>query len=312
MKVVVTGCCGFIGSHVCEFLLKRDDIVYGIDIMNDYYDPSQKEKNLNDLKKYNNFHFKQDDLVTTKIIDRVIPDVVVNLGAMAGVRYSLDKPEIYMKTNVEGQTHLLKRCIENKIKLFVYASSSSVYGLNTKVPFSETDQINNLVSPYALSKKLGEEVAELYHKLYGINVIGLRFFTVYGPRGRPDMAPYKFLNAIMKNEPIDKYGGGLSYRDYTYIDDIVVGIIGAIDNKCNKKCEIYNLGNSKPITLNEFIRTCEDVTGRPAIIRQQEEQKGDVPYTYADIYKAQKDLNYQPNTKLYSGLQRMFMWLRDN
>lgn len=312
MKVVVTGCCGFIGSHVCEFLLKRDDIVYGIDIMNDYYDPSQKEKNLNDLKKYNNFHFKQDDLVTTKIIDQIIPDVVVNLGAMAGVRYSLDKPEIYMKTNVEGQIHLLKRCVENKIKLFVYASSSSVYGLNTKVPFSETDQINNLASPYALSKKLGEEVAELYHKLYGINVIGLRFFTVYGPRGRPDMAPYKFLNAIMKNEPIDKYGSGLSYRDYTYIDDIVLGIIGAIDNKCNKKCEIYNLGNSKPITLNEFIRTCEDVTGRQAIIKQQEEQKGDVPYTYADIYKAQRDLNYHPTTKLYSGLQRMFMWLRDN
>jgi len=312
MKIVVTGCAGFIGSHTCEKLLTIGHIVYGIDIMNDYYDVKQKEKNLKIIynhKLKHNFIFEKDDLITTDIISRTKPDVVVNLGAMAGVRYSLDYPAIYVKTNIEGQIHLLDECVKNNVKLYVYASSSSVYGLNKKIPFSETDSIDLQNSPYAVSKKAGEDGATLYSRLYNINTIGLRFFTVYGPRGRPDMAPFKFLKAIMNNETFDKFGDGNSYRDYTYIDDIVNGIVGAINNKNSKVCEIYNLGNNNPISLNNFISTCEKVSGKIAHYVVKPIQQGDVPVTYADISKAFNDLDYNPKTSIYDGLSKTYEWM---
>jgi UDP-glucuronate 4-epimerase len=312
MKIVVTGCAGFIGSHLCEKLLTQNHVVYGIDIMNEYYDVKQKEQNLKIISNHelkHNFIFKVDDLITTKIISDVQPDVVVNLGAMAGVRYSLEHPSIYIKTNIEGQVHLMDECVKNNVKLFVYASSSSVYGLNTKVPFCETDEIILQNSPYACSKKAGEDFATLYNKLYGLNVIGLRFFTVYGPRGRPDMAPFKFINAITNNKIFDKFGDGNSYRDYTYIDDIIDGIVSAINNKHNKTCEVYNLGNNKPVSLNEFIETCEHITGKLATYNIKPIQKGDVPVTYANIDKATKDLDYLPKTSLYEGLKRTYKWI---
>jgi UDP-glucuronate 4-epimerase len=312
MKILITGCAGFIGSHLCERLLTTTDFdIYGIDNLNDYYNVSQKTENLRILSKYSKFNFKKDDIITTNEITIIKPDIVVNIAAMAGVRYSLENPTIYMRTNVEGHVHLMNECVKNNVNHYVYASSSSVYGNNTKVPFSEEDEIKDPNSPYAASKTSGEIMAKLYNKLYGLSVIGLRFFTVYGPRGRPDMAPFKFLSKIMNEEKFDKYGEGNTYRDYTYIDDIVSGIVGAILNKKNKTCEVYNLGNSNTVTLNEFIKTCEDVTGKKANFNQLPEQPGDVPKTYSDITKAINDLDYCPKTNLFEGLSKMYEWLKN-
>jgi len=311
MKIVVTGCSGFIGSHLCEKLLNEGNIVYGIDIINDYYDITQKLNNLQILKKYKNFYFYKENIIDTKIIASIKPDKVVHLAAMAGVRYSLENPQLYMRTNVEGQTNLLKQCVENDVKSFIYASSSSVYGMNKKVPFNEKDTIENVNSPYAASKKSCETIAQLYNQLYGITTIGLRFFTVYGPRGRPDMAPFKFLKAISNGYKFDKYGDGNTYRDYTYISDIVNGIMGAIENKKKKKCEIYNLGNGNPINLNRFIQICEEVTGKNAIFNKLPDQPGDVPKTYADINNAIKDLDYNPKISFKEGLKNMYDWMKN-
>uniref|UniRef100_A0A6C0BYX0 NAD(P)-binding domain-containing protein n=1 Tax=viral metagenome TaxID=1070528 RepID=A0A6C0BYX0_9ZZZZ len=305
MKILVTGCAGFIGSHVSEFLLNRGDDVMGIDNINDYYSTDIKLKNIKLLKNYENFTFKKDDICTTNIISNWKPDKICHLASMAGVRYSLQNPLLYERVNIGGFIHILEECVKNKIKHIVYASSSSVYGLNKKVPFSEDDPIKTCNSPYACSKMAMELYAKTYNQLYGITNIGLRFFTVYGPRGRPDMAPYKFISAIKNGTKFDKYGDGSSSRDYTYIDDIVSGIVAAIDNQQNIKSEIYNLGNSNPVTLNEFISTCEKVTGKPANYNQLEEQLGDVPHTYADISKAKRDLDYSPSTTLLCGLMNL-------
>ncbi|MBV33004.1 MAG: hypothetical protein CMK36_06145, partial [Porticoccaceae bacterium] len=248
-KILVTGCAGFIGSHVCEFLLKRGETVLGIDNINDYYDTSQKTQNLEILKKYANFEFSKEDIRTTSIISKWKPDKICHLASMAGVRYSIKNPKIYVKVNIEGFIHILDEARENNINHIVYASSSSVYGLNTKVPFSETDAIVTPNSPYATSKMAMELYAKTYSQLYNISLLGLRFFSVYGPRGRPDMAPYKFLKAIMDGTKFKKYGDGLSMRDYTYIDDIVDGIISSLENKSNMSCEVINLGNSNPVSL---------------------------------------------------------------
>ena len=309
MKILVTGCAGFIGSHVSEFLLKRGDIVMGIDNINDYYSIDTKMNNINILKKYKNFTFKKDDICTTSIISEWKPERICHLASMAGVRYSLQNPLLYDKVNIGGFIHILEECVKNNVKHIVYASSSSVYGLNKKIPFSESDIINTCNSPYACSKMAMELYAKTYNQLYDISNIGLRFFTVYGPRGRPDMAPYKFLKAIKNGKKFDKYGDGSTSRDYTYIDDIVSGIISAIDNKNNIKCEIYNLGNSTPVTLNEFISTCETVTKKFAKYNQFDQQLGDVPHTYADISKAKKDLQYNPLTSLTTGLKKLSDYL---
>lgn len=311
MKVLVTGCCGFIGSHVCENLLNNNNEVFGIDNMNDYYDVKVKEKNLDLLFKYPNFSFKKDDICTTNIINDWKPDKVCHLASMAGVRYSIENPKIYVKVNIEGFINILEQCVKNNIKNIVYASSSSVYGLNKKVPFSEDDPILSCNSPYATSKRAMEIFAKTYNQLYGIKCIGLRFFTVYGPRGRPDMAPYKFITAIHNQTEFNKYGEGNSSRDYTYVEDIVSGIISALENKKNIECEVYNLGNSHPISLNKFIKTCENIVGKTAIYKQIENQLGDVPHTYADIEKSQKDLDYNPKTSLEDGLKKFYDWYKN-
>lgn len=312
MKILITGCCGFIGSHLSEKLLKLNHNIIGIDNLNNYYDTNIKLKNLEILKIYQNFSFYKEDIINTQIITKLKPEIVINLAAMAGVRYSLENPKLYIKNNVEGQTNLLEQAAKNNIKMFIYASSSSVYGKNEKVPFTETDTLNNINSPYAASKRSCEIMANLYHKLYNLPVFGLRFFTVYGPRGRPDMAPYKFLYKISNSEKIDKYGNGESYRDYTYIDDIVKGIIGVIKNKNKRICEIYNLGNSTPISLNKFIEICEKITNKKAIINQLPDQPGDVPKTYSNIEKSKKDLDYSPSTNLEDGLKKTLLWLKKN
>lgn len=308
MSVLVTGCAGFIGSHVAERLLTDGHIVYGIDNINDYYDIEQKHKNLDILNKYDKFTFYKEDIVDTCLINKLKPQYVCHLAAMAGVRYSLQHPKLYAKVNIEGFINLLEQSVSN-IKHFVYASSSSVYGLNEKIPFSETDDINTCNSSYACSKKCKEIYAKYYNQIYDISITGLRFFTVYGPRGRPDMAPYKFLKAILTEEPITKYGTGESYRDYTYIDDIVDGVIRSLFTYEKSCCRIFNLGNSNPVSLNEFISTCEDVCNKKAIIKQLPNQQGDVPKTYSDISYAKQELGYEPKTSLKEGLENTYNWL---
>ena len=305
MRILVTGCAGFIGSHVSEYLLKRGDIVLGIDNLNDYYDVSRKMENLEILQKYSNFEFRKEDICETESISQWKPDKICHLASMAGVRYSIQNPKIYVKVNIEGFIHILEEARINNVKQIVYASSSSVYGLNKKVPFSEEDKIETCNSPYATSKMAMELYAKTYHQLYNLNLIGLRFFTVYGPRGRPDMAPYKFLKAISEETTFQKYGDGTSSRDYTYIDDIVNGVVASLDNKKQLQCEIYNLGNSSPVTLNEFIKICEKVVGKKSDFEQIGNQLGDVPHTYADISKAKRDLDYEPKVGLEEGLRIM-------
>ena len=318
MKILVTGCCGFIGSHLCEALLQLNDFklyraikILGIDNMNDYYDPALKQKNLQIIQSvarkfdYDNFIFMQQDIRNTKCITEWKPDIVIHLAAMAGVRYSTQNPTLYSDVNINGFINIIEQCRLVGCRL-IYASSSSVYGLNKKIPFSEDDPIEQCNSPYAASKLSKETFAKMYSQLYGIETIGLRFFTVYGPRGRPDMAPYIFLDRISKGLPIDKYGNGNSMRDYTYVSDIVDGIISCITFKMNNKSEIFNLGNETPFTLNQFISICEQVTGKDAIINIKENQLGDVPVTYADISKAKKLLNYNPSVKLNVGLYNCY------
>ena len=308
MKIIVTGCCGFIGSHLTEKLINSGYEVVGIDNMNDYYSSDIKFKNLKILKElsfnYSNFIFFQEDIRQTKHILSWKPNIVIHLAAMAGVRYSLENPSIYTDVNVTGFINIIEQCRLVKCRL-IYASSSSVYGLNTKIPFNENDIIEKCNSPYSASKRAKEILSQTYSQLYSLETIGLRFFTVYGPRGRPDMAPYKFINNIKNGISIDKYGTGISSRDYTYISDIIDGIIACLTVKLKNNNEIYNLGNENPISLNEFISVCENITGKKAIINELEEQLGDVNITYADITKARNELNYYPKVKIEEGLKTL-------
>ena len=306
MRILVTGCAGFIGSHTCEYLLKRGDNVLGIDNLNDYYDVERKKENIEILNKYNNFEFQRDDIRTMKVIEEWKPEKICHLASMAGVRYSIEHPKLYIDVNINGFINILEQARKVGVKQIVYASSSSVYGLNKKRPFSESDPIETPNSPYACSKMAMELYAKTYHQLYNLNLIGLRFFTVYGPRGRPDMAPYKFLKAIKDGTKFYKYGDGTSSRDYTYVSDIVSGVVASIDNKKELKCEVYNLGNSSPVSLNEFIELCEKVVGKKGNYEEIGNQLGDVPHTYANISKAKRDLDYEPEVKLEEGLNLMY------
>lgn len=310
MSILVTGCAGFIGSHLCDYILKNNlyKTIYGLDNLDPYYNIDQKKENLKILNKYENFIFLEESIINTDAINKFKPDIVCHLGSLAGVRNSIENPIEYAKINILGMINLLEQSKDNNITNFVFASSSSVYGLNIISPFTETQNIDLINSPYAASKKTMEIYGKLYNQLYDMNIIGLRFFTVYGPRGRPDMAPYKFLNSIINNKPITKYGNGETFRDYTYIDDIISGIIASL--KLNDPgFKIYNLGNNTPITLNQFIDTCEKVAKKKAIIKLLQNQKGDVPCTYADITLAKKELNYNPKTSLEDGLTNLFNWL---
>ena len=320
-RILVTGCAGFIGSHTTEQLLKRGDIVLGVDNLNNYYDSKLKRKNIELLEKYPSFHFEEGDIRNRQLIEDIFKQSnithIVHLASMAGVRNSIQNPNEYISNNIDGFITLLDVITKNKentstLSHIVYASSSSVYGLN-KPPFIETDPLNNTNSPYALSKKVMEEYAALYYRLFNIKTIGLRFFTVYGPRGRPDMAPDKFLKAIHNEQPIQQYGDGNSSRDYTYINDIVSGVIASIDKlEESVNHQIYNLGNNHNITLSKFIETCETIVGKKAIINKIGNQKGDVPITLANIDKAKKELNYNPTTSLFDGLKKTYQSIKDN
>lgn len=311
--VIVTGCAGFIGSYVAQRLLDRGDIVIGIDEINDYYSVIQKEENLNLLKKYDNFTFYKYDLGDYKKLREVFekhkPTHVAHIAARAGVRPSIEDPFIYEHSNYLATMNLLDLAKDFKIENFVNTSSSSVYGDRSKVPFSENEDTSKAISPYAATKKGTEVLCYTYHHLHGLNVNIIRPFTLYGPRGRPDMAPYLFIHKIMNGYQINKFGDGTTQRDYTYIDDFVDGFINAIDRVFGY--EIFNLGNETPVSLNEFIETVEEITGSVANINQMGMQPGDVSITYANIDKAKKMLDYNPKVKIDEGLRKLYDWLVD-
>jgi len=313
-SVLLTGAAGFIGSHIADKLLTEGYKVLAIDSLNHYYDPKIKKNNIKHNLRNKNYTFVKLDIKDfhklAKLFKKNGFDTVIHIAARAGVRPSLKNPHLYESVNIKGTLNLLDLSVKKGIKNFVFASSSSVYGANKKVPFKETDAVDEQVSPYAVTKRSGELFCNNYHKLYGLNTTCLRFFTVYGPRGRPDMAPFKFTHRISKGIPIDQYGDGTTARDYTYVGDIVQGIYEAVKKPLG--FEIINLGNSTPIKLKEFITTIEKAVGKKAIINIKPMPLGDVPITYADISKAKKLLNYNPKTSLEAGMKKYVKWYNEN
>lgn len=316
---LVTGGAGFIGFHLSKSLLEKGASVIGFDNMNDYYDVKLKEDRLAVLETYEKYTFVKGDLADNADVFRVFqehrPQIVINLGAQAGVRYSIDNPRAYMESNMMGFFHILEACRYFPVEHLVYASSSSVYGGNEKVPFSTDDKVDEPVSLYAATKKSNELMAHAYSKLYQIPVTGLRFFTVYGPYGRPDMAYFKFTNKILAGEPIQIYNNGDMYRDFTYIDDIVEGVENilcnppAVNGK-GARYKIYNIGNNKPVKLMDYIETLERCLGKTAVKEYLPMQPGDVYQTYADVSELMQDYDFKPDTSIEEGLSKFVDWYR--
>lgn len=310
MKVLVTGGAGFIGSHTVERLLSQGAEVGILDNFNDYYAPDIKRQNLAAVR--DRVTLIEGDLRDPAIVEQTFAsggyDAVIHLAARAGVRPSIEQPELYIDTNIKGTFYLLEACKRHGVKKFVFASSSSVYGVNKKVPFAEEDPILQTISPYAMTKMAGEQMCSNYSALEGIRCVCLRFFTVYGPRQRPDLAISKFTKLILEDRPIDKYGKGNTARDYTFIGDIVDGILGALHYNEGPLCSIFNLGGSQTVTLNEMIAAIENALGKKAIINEMPEQPGDVPLTSADVSKAARLLNFKPTTHLDTGIPKFVEW----
>jgi UDP-glucuronate 4-epimerase len=304
MNVLVTGGAGFIGSHVVERLLARGDAVTVVDDFNDFYDPA--------LKRRNAAVFAERARVVEADIRGALPagkyEVIVHLAARAGVRPSLAQPKLYTDVNVAGTQNVLEFARQTGVKKFVFASSSSVYGTNQKVPFSEADPIFNPISPYAATKLAGEALCHVYHHLYRLDVVCLRFFTVYGPRQRPDLSIYKFTRAMTRGEPVEVYGDGSARRDFTYIDDILQGVVACVERELG--FEIINLGESRTVSVNELVRLLEKELGRPADVRRLPAQPGDVPITHADITKAKRLLGYEPRVPIEAGIARFVEWFK--
>ncbi len=317
MKILLTGAAGFIGSRVTRLLLDRGDTVVGIDNLNDYYDVALKQARLKTIESHANFVFDKIDITHRDAIEKLCSKEkfhrVIHLAAQAGVRYSLENPYAYIDANINGFINILEACRHNNVKHLVYASSSSVYGANEKIPFSTEDKVIKPVSLYGATKASNELMAYSYNHLYKIPMTGLRFFTVYGPWGRPDMAYFKFTKNIINGDSIDVYNNGKHARDFTYIDDIVSGVLSSVDRDIdeNNSCKVYNLGNNKPVELMQFIQTLENIIGKKAKLNMLPMQKGDVEKTYADIELSIKELNYSPTTDVETGLTRFVEWFRD-
>ena len=318
MKILVTGAAGFIGFHLSKYLLDRGDEIVGLDNMNDYYDVSLKEARLAQLTCQEHFRFVKMDLADREGIAQLFKaecfERVVNLAAQAGVRYSLENPHAYIDSNIEGFINILEGCRHNDVEHLVYASSSSVYGANTSMPFSIHDNIDHPVSLYAASKKANELMAHTYSHLYSLPTTGLRFFTVYGPWGRPDMAYFTFTKAILNNKPITVYNNGDLARDFTYIDDIVTGV-GLIVEKgfkpnsaSNSKAAIYNIGRGQPVKLMDFINTIGNSLNKEVILKMLPMQDGDVYTTWASTSELTKNYNYSPQVDLESGIKKFIDW----
>jgi UDP-glucuronate 4-epimerase len=314
VKLLITGGAGFIGSQLAQRRIARGDHVVVIDDFNDYYDPALKRRNVAGLSSHPNFRLVEGDIRDRELVFSLFRDggidAVVHLAARAGVRPSLKDPVLYEEVNCVATIHLLEAAVAHGKPKFVFASSSSVYGINSKLPFSEDDPIERPVSPYATTKRSGEFLCFNYHHLYGLDVHCLRFFTVYGPRQRPEMAIAKFTAAIEQDRTVPFYGDGSSRRDYTYIDDILQGVEAAI--AACRGFEIVNLGGSHPVTLAELVAAIERATGRKARLERLPDQPGDVPATYADVAKAKSIYGYEPKVSLEEGLSRYVEWYRDN
>src|SRR5579859_7270506 len=315
MNFLVTGGAGFIGSHVCERLLQSGHAVWALDDLNPFYSPAVKEKNLREIASLGKpFSFIAKDLSDVKALGKLFQearfDQVIHLAARAGVRPSLDEPEFFQQVNVEGTVNVLEAARRHGVKKALLASSSSVYGVNTKVPFAESDPVFSVISPYAASKLACEALGHVYHYVYRMDVVMLRFFTVYGPRQRPDLAIHKFAKLIHTGKPIPIYGDGSTARDYTYVTDIIDGIIA-----CTEKVfgyEIFNLGESQTVKLDRLVELLESALGKKAVIDRQPPQPGDVPLTCADISKARQKLGYHPATPIEKGIPLFINWFKSN
>ncbi len=311
--ILITGGAGFIGSHLTDALLRRGDRVIVLDNFNDYYSPDRKRRNLAGALLNTNFQLVDGDIRDAGRVERIFArqpvEKVVHIAAMAGVRRSIEQPLLYQDVNLRGLTIILEACRRHAVRTMIFASSSSVYGTGAKLPFREDDPAAQPISPYAATKRAGELLCHTYHAIHGLPTTCLRFFTVYGPRGRPDMAPYLFTQRVIAGEPIQMFGDGSTTRDYTYVDDIVAGVIAAID--AGLPFEIINLGNSAPVSLRDFVTVIESATGRKAVIRQSGHHPGDVPHTLADIRKARRLLNYAPKTPVLDGMRRFVEWYRE-
>ena len=330
MKIFVTGVAGFIGSQTAQVLLARGDEVVGIDNLNDYYDVELKQARLSRIEEYPGFHFVKGDLANRELIETVFsthkPRRVINLAAQAGVRYGFINPHNYVNSNLVGFLHILEGCRHHGVEHLVYASSSSVYGANTTMPFNVHDNVDHPLSLYAASKKSNELMAHSYAHLYDLPVTGLRLFTVYGPWGRPDMAPFKFTQRILAGEPIDVFNHGNHSRDFTYVDDIVEGLVRMMDHIATPNTNwnsdlpdpgtslapyrLYNIGNSQPVELLYFIECIEKAVGKKAIKNMLPMQPGDVPRTFANVDTLVEDIGFQPKTTIEEGIQRMVDWYR--
>jgi UDP-glucuronate 4-epimerase len=315
MNFLVTGGAGFIGSHLCERLLHSGHAVWAFDDLNPFYDPQIKRRNLRDIQSLcKPFEFVQGDLTDRGALDALFDgvkfDQVIHLAARAGVRPSLEEPALYQRVNVEGTVNVLEAARLHRVKKLILASSSSVYGVNSKVPFAESDPIFRAISPYAASKLACEALGHVYHHVYGLDVVMLRFFTVYGPRQRPDLAIHKFARLIRAGRPIPVFGDGSTARDYTYISDILQGIMACTRQEFGY--EIFNLGESQTVKLSYLIQLLEQALGQPAVLERRPLQPGDVPLTCADISKARERLGYQPSVKIEQGIPLFVDWLKQN
>ncbi|MCX6360327.1 MAG: NAD-dependent epimerase [Armatimonadetes bacterium] len=329
-RVLVTGAAGFIGYHVSHKLLDRGDLVIGFDNLNSYYDPKLKADRLANLTARTGFTFVQGDLADQRAVDTLFrdhaPDGVINLAAQAGVRYSLENPHAYVQSNLVGFMSILEACRHRGVKHLVYASSSSVYGANRTMPFAVSHNVDHPLSLYAASKKANELMAHTYSHLYGIPTTGLRFFTVYGPWGRPDMATFLFTRAIIAGEPIDLFNQGRMLRDFTYVDDIVEGVVRVLDRPAQPSASwsgerpepgasaapyrVYNIGNNRPVELTHFVQVLEEALGVPAVRRYLPMQPGDVPATWADVDALIADVGFSPSTPVEVGIRRFVEWYR--
>ena len=318
-KILITGVAGFIGYHLAEKLLNNNYQIIGIDNLNDYYDPILKQDRLNNLKKFSNFEFHKVDFIynneLTSIFNNNQLDQVIHLGAQAGVRYSITNPQFYIDTNITGFLNILENCNNYNVENIIYASSSSIYGDNKDLPFSENDKTEKQISMYGVSKKTNELMAHTYSNLYGLKTIGLRFFTVYGPWGRPDMALYIFTKAIIENKNIDLFNKGIHTRSFTYISDIVEPIYRLIKiNENNQNIlsnnDILNIGGAEPVKLLQFINIIEDYLGKKANAILKPMQQGDVQDTNADITKLEKITDYKPQVDIEEGIKRFIDWYR--
>lgn len=320
-KILVTGGAGFIGSHLCERLLTEGYGVISFDNFNDFYDPGIKRENIEAIERHpekKRFKSYAGDIRNREellpLLDREKPDGVIHLAAMAGVRPSLENPELYTDVNIRGTQILLEACAKKGISSFIFASSSSVYGNNEKVPFSESDSVDHPISPYAATKKAGELICHTYAYLYPMKILCMRFFTVYGPRQRPDLAIHKFARKILEGQEIPFFGDGQTKRDYTYIDDIVDGVLKALtynmETPESSGYDIFNLGESRTVTLNEMVSILEKKLGMKAKLKKMPLEPGDVLCTYADISKAKKVLGYAPSTPFEEGIAKFVNWLQ--